>query len=366
MGIYINIECSFVITTTVEAVTSLKGKAMIKKSILLRGLVVTLLFLAVSIVSLDGNAQGVPWFEVAVAEPGAVPVTLQGVQELSIDDIVFDYQAVASPPPGSPVDLSSAQQGDYRLYSPGQAHWGNARITVDPGVGGDSQYQWWQDAVSGKGIRKNISVTLFKSDKTAGRRYNFFDCFPVSYQPPNLNSASSAHATERLTVNIGHIEFADPEQSSSAVPGNVYVTFGDGNGGSVTDTWDSWGGGEPALILSQIYTGSPFRIEIPGHKAVEELTLSSSAWLGKKGYDAWITRALAGSPWLSGPKGTETGYILLRFRKRPELLRTLPDRSYTFYDCFPVRYVFPRLSVTNTTGNVMEEVSIKPIRVELK
>jgi hypothetical protein len=41
-------------------------------------------------------------------------------------------------------------------------------------------------------------------------------------------------------------------------------------------------------------------------------------------------------------------------------------KQYVYHDCFPTRYVFPRMSVTNTTGNVMEEVSIKPIRLELK
>ena len=39
-----------------------------------------------------------------------------------------------------------------------------------------------------------------------------------------------------------------------------------------------------------------------------------------------------------------------------------PDRQFTFIDCFPTAYLFPHLSVTNTTGNVTEEVRIKPIR----
>jgi hypothetical protein len=41
-------------------------------------------------------------------------------------------------------------------------------------------------------------------------------------------------------------------------------------------------------------------------------------------------------------------------------------KQYTYHECFPIRYVFPRMSVTNTTGNTMEEVSVKPIRLELK
>jgi len=41
-----------------------------------------------------------------------------------------------------------------------------------------------------------------------------------------------------------------------------------------------------------------------------------------------------------------------------------PGKKYTYFDCFPVRYVFPRMSVTNTTGNVMEEVVCRVIRWE--
>ena len=33
----------------------------------------------------------------------------------------------------------------------------------------------------GKGIRKNITVTLFESDKTPGRSYNLMDCFPTQW-----------------------------------------------------------------------------------------------------------------------------------------------------------------------------------------
>ena len=41
-----------------------------------------------------------------------------------------------------------------------------------------------------------------------------------------------------------------------------------------------------------------------------------------------------------------------------------PGRAYTYHECFPIRYVFPRMSVTNTTGNQREEVEIRVVRVE--
>lgn len=39
-------------------------------------------------------------------------------------------------------------------------------------------------------------------------------------------------------------------------------------------------------------------------------------------------------------------------------------KKFTYYDCFPTRYVFPALSAAGT-GNLYEEVDIKPIRLEL-
>ena len=41
-------------------------------------------------------------------------------------------------------------------------------------------------------------------------------------------------------------------------------------------------------------------------------------------------------------------------------------RAAVFSDGFPVGYVFPRMSVTNVTGNTMEEVRLKFVRCELK
>ena len=38
-----------------------------------------------------------------------------------------------------------------------------------------------------------------------------------------------------------------------------------------------------------------------------------------------------------------------------------PGKRYIYHDCFPIRYVFPRMSVTNTTGNVQEEVTLRVV-----
>jgi len=39
-------------------------------------------------------------------------------------------------------------------------------------------------------------------------------------------------------------------------------------------------------------------------------------------------------------------------------------KQYIYHECFPTRYVFPAFSATGT-GNLYEEMSCKPIRLDL-
>ncbi len=316
-----------------------------------RMLVLAALVFAAATGSPLSHAQA-PWFEVVVAGPQDEPVPLQGVDEVSVDDIVFDYR-----------DLGRADARGNRLYGPGKPHWGSARITLQPGPDADWLHQWFREVSSGKSIRKSISVVLFRT--TSGepvREYIFHDCLPLRWKAPELNSADgTGKAAGTITVKIGRIEFTTRIQPPSSPPGNVSVSLADEDGDIGTDSWDSWAGGAPLLHMDQLFGGAKYRTNSPGHKSVGELTLRGGFWLSKKGYDYWMARALEGKPRIKGLVITESA------AGRPSTGRgAKPARQYTYHDCFPVRYVFPRMSVTNTTGNTMEEVTIKPIRVELK
>ncbi len=82
-----------------------------------------------------------------------------------------------------------------------------AHFTVEAGTAAARDLNlWWQDAAQGKCIRKDITVTLFKSDKTPGRTYSLFDTFPVQWSSVNFDTSSTVQ-TETLTVKIGRIEF---------------------------------------------------------------------------------------------------------------------------------------------------------------
>jgi hypothetical protein len=129
-------------------------------------------------------------------------------------------------------------------------------------------------------------------------------------------------------------------------------------GKEVDTAWESVSGGELIIELTETTIGSDkFQTNSPGHKSVGEITLRGAMTDKRAALCQWINDTVNGKPWK-------------RMLTITELLSVdggvKDGKQYIYHDCFPVGYVFPRMSVTNTTGNVMEEVRIKPIRCELK
>jgi tail tube protein gp19 len=119
-------------------------------------------------------------------------------------------------------------------------------------------------------------------------------------------------------------------------------------------TWKSWGGGGVQLEDCADPVADKFQTNAPGHKTVGEITLRGAMTDKRAALCTWINETVMGRP----SKRTVTIKEILHDGSA--------GKAYTYFDCFPTRYVFPRLSVTNTTGNVQEEVRIKPVRCELK
>jgi phage tail-like protein len=127
--------------------------------------------------------------------PGCADAS-KNIREISIDELNIDIR-----------EMTTGLDVEYRLYGPGQAHWGSAKFTSACTLGGSKELQaWFQEAAKGKNIRKNITVTLFKSDKTPGRSYSLMDTFPTQWSSVNFDTSSTVQ-TETLTVNVGRIEF---------------------------------------------------------------------------------------------------------------------------------------------------------------
>ncbi len=317
------------------------------------------------------------------------PEASKNIRQIHIDDLHLDCR-----------ETTSGLDVEYRLYGPGQAHWGSARFTSACTLGGSKELQaWFMEVVSGKNIRKNITVTLFKSDKTAGRSYTLLDCFPTQFRS-NPIEGSPKTPTMMLEVEFSSVELAsgprprlDEKLALLATTNDLATELGaatdEGHrhdpdtldqGGQALETTEkgieSPGGARPrrfdvaiegpngvehdtaweVVSLPEAFgAGDKFRTNSPGHKTVGELTLRGAMTDARQALCTWVNDSGKGR---TGKRMTITVTEITRDGS--------PGRSFVCYDCCLVAYHFPRMSVTNTTGNVMEEVSIKPIRVELK
>lgn len=122
-----------------------------------------------------------------------------------------------------------------------------------------------------------------------------------------------------------------------------------GTGGSGTDSdsaWETCTGGSLNIVPPDPPTGgSPY-------KFVEEITLRGPITAGRKSLVQLINEAAAG-------KARRFDLTIVEIGKDGS-----DGKRYTYHDCFPTRYVFPALSADGT-GNLYEEVRIKPIRLDL-
>jgi phage tail-like protein len=134
-------------------------------------------------------------FGFGVDIPGCASAS-KNIREIKIDELNIDAR-----------EMTTGLDVEYRLYGPGTSHWGSASFTSACVLGGSKELQaWWQECATGKNIRKNITVNLFKSDKTPGRSYNLMDCFPTQWSSVNFDTSSTVQ-TETLSVKVGRIEF---------------------------------------------------------------------------------------------------------------------------------------------------------------
>lgn len=131
----------------------------------------------------------------AIDIPGA-PNASKNIREIAIDELNVDIR-----------EMTTGLDVEYRIYGPGAAHWGTASFTSAVTLGGSKELKaWWDECAQGKNIRKNITVTLFKSDKSTGRSYTLMDCFPTQWTSVNFDTSATVQ-TETVRVKVGRIEF---------------------------------------------------------------------------------------------------------------------------------------------------------------
>lgn len=143
-----------------------------------------------------------------------------------------------------------------------------------------------------------------------------------------------------------------PDQMHTILGFRVEIT-GAGAGNDADTAWESCSGGSLNIEVADSSTGSDkFHTTTPGHKYVDTVTLRGPMTPGRKALCQWITETVQGKPWKRQVVITEINHD------------GSDGKVYTYEDCFPTRYVFPALSASGT-GNLYEEITIKPIRLEL-
>lgn len=286
---------------------------------------------------------------------GAPAPFAANLESLAIDDIVIDVR-----------ETTTGLDVEYRTYGPGDAHFGKAtfRCRVGKDVKDDGGWrQWWRECESGRDHRKSISVICLKRDGSPARTFNLVDCFPAAYVPGEM-AAGDRFMTERLVLQIGRVEMLAHGESPRAPDPRFEIAIAGAGGGvpgagpaaaaaEVDRSWESLQGGAAVLDMPDPLAGcAADRTTTPGHKYIDTLTLRGPLTPGRRALCAWFVDTVGG--------GDARRSVTVREAAKDGS----PARTFTFHDCFPTRYVFPTFAAGGT-GNLYEEVAIKPIRLEL-
>ena len=124
---------------------------------------------------------------------GALVGAFKGVEGLSIEQEVIEFQ-----------------NGDDPLTRkrPGRVKYGD--ITLKRGYFiGSTLNDWIEDARTGRGVRKDISITLYDPDtKAVLRTFNCHDCFPTRWKMSSLDGKGNDVLTEEVVIAIEWFEEA--------------------------------------------------------------------------------------------------------------------------------------------------------------
>jgi phage tail-like protein len=123
-------------------------------------------------------------------------VASANIQSITIEDLVIDER-----------ETTSGMNWDYRVYAPGDAHYGSITIQCKVGKNSKELYNWWHECSIGNGVRKNITVHALDRAKKPARSWNIFDAFPTRWDSSEL-SPSSNTSVETLVCKMGRVELA--------------------------------------------------------------------------------------------------------------------------------------------------------------
>lgn len=124
------------------------------------------------------------------------PVANANVESITIEDLTVDVR-----------ELTTGADWDYRVYGPGDAHFGSITIRSRVGKQSTELYKWWLDCSRGQNIRKSISVICLNRDGSEARRFNVIEAFPTRWDAGDFSPASNV-ACETIVCKMGKVELA--------------------------------------------------------------------------------------------------------------------------------------------------------------
>jgi phage tail-like protein len=143
-----------------------------------------------------------------IGSPVRFKVDIPGLPETSANVVSVDIEPIAIDVKEPGIDKpTTGADWDYRVYGPGDAHYGN--ITIRARVGKDSKelYAWWLDAARGSDVRKDITVVVEGQKGDEARRFNILECFPTRWDAGDYSPSSNV-ATETVVCKMQRVELA--------------------------------------------------------------------------------------------------------------------------------------------------------------
>ena len=107
-------------------------------------------------------------------------------------------------------DVTQSNDPTWRQFTNGAVRYGEGRFTFRVS---DSNFNkdlsaWQKDTGAGKNIRKNVTITIFKKDRsTVARTYNLIECFPLSFSGGDFTTGAESNLAE-LRVCPTRVELA--------------------------------------------------------------------------------------------------------------------------------------------------------------
>ena len=289
---------------------------------------------------------------------------LEGCDSAEVGDITIE--AVDDTPAGS----------EYVRKRPGKVKYQNITLRMHRDLGGSKELQaWFQEAAKGKTERKSGSIIYLDREgnevlRDAGAlldqakaMYTFLDCYPVRYSvAEEVLGDGSVRVLDVYELSMNGVHFTAGANNSPQLRPRIVIKtpFQNGDIPNQDRSFNSWAGGEPALITDYLFRGTLFHEQSPAKKLTTNLVLKDGR-PGSALFYEWLNEYFAGksAPLHDGLEGSKRTISLTEIVNNRR-----PGCSYSFFEAWPCRFSFPTFSNSSTDTHIKEVIEFVCERVE--